>query len=141
MFEIKVTINGSLKKYGRKLNTAVRASVRETARAVPRLLAKSYRAGLAPDGSPNKPNEPPTIESKSKDLGHSTPLRGRKEVLSDAKRYRVDRVSDSQWHVLPPEEREDAVRALRNKGYSVHEVPKGAEEVLERALAKRLDIR
>jgi len=108
------------------------------ARASPEILSEQYRQGLTPDGSPNKLNEEDTREQKIRQLGHATSLRGRQEVLSDPGLYVLLESPNGGWVILPPTEREDAIRGLRDKGYRVHEMPEAARDLLEEELTRRL---
>lgn len=142
MLSFNVTTGArALQRYTRDFKRAIDGALEETAQAIPKILADQYTQGQAPSGKANRPNEPETVEAKAEQLGHATPLRGRGEVLSDPARYRVQRQSDGNWHVEPPEEREQAIRALRARGYEVHEVPPAAVDVLKEAIRRRLGAR
>lgn len=138
MLRLRFHRTGRLDGLGQRFQRAVDETLEEVAHAIPKILARNYAAGLAPDGSPQQPNQESTREQKIRALGHAISGLGREGILSDPDRYTVLRRPDGSYHVLPPEDRFDAIRGLKDRNYRVHEMPEEAKDILVDGLTRRL---
>lgn len=95
-------------------------------------------ARKAPSGKPQKANAPATAKAKQKRLGHDIPLKD-SGILSDPDRYRTT-VEDGGFTVTihPPDERLPTIPHLRNKNYSVMEMPADAQKWMGEELKNRV---
>lgn len=104
---------------------------RELAEESVRDMCSKMRAGLDPDGEPQKPN-PPGVAAAKRGL----PPLVKTGRLSDPSAYRVvPGGSPLTYEVLPPADREEAIRELRERDYRTFAIGIG----MQKRAAARVD--
>lgn len=130
MAELNVTFAnlGAIKKAGQRVADEIDVALRRTADFVRHDITRQIVAEVTPSGSPQKQNSPAYRRWKLERYGTGKPL-VREGRLSNPDAMRVVRIQNG-YQVLPPADREDVLRFVRQMGYETYGL---SRQALQRA--------